>query len=623
VSDQKIVRAAIHPAVGVARVGDSKSDFFMCPEVPEPEPEEDYRDSTGAIKRQAVKFRLFGYNAVGEVVRELTSQDGAITWSVRLANKKAAWFQFGGALDIDETRTCVANRRNPPMDPYKPEDWIIDSNDCSLAVTRSSSAPRSLVGRFLGESVKLGEIRVVEDGRLLLLGGRGRSESPLKARPTEENDKPVGWFDDTSDGPVSATVILHGANESIPVAAAWVLVVPPNYAPGIKSWRTLFDRLEDLFIAANWLEKPKDVSFKKHILPKLQRLSRLQWVNAGFAGYFGSGAPMDFENPELIEKLAQPPGEDGSDPFIALRRSIAIQFRPIDTPVDDPRLWPWIYGDGVLYDGMWTPNTYLPLEPLEQERFKKWAEGEFVNDWDPKHKAPIRLEDFEVGRRPAVLDEAALSDCIADAFHPGYEVSWNFRRLEMFEQPSPTMPLFRIRFRRTPEPDYGPLLTQAIALAPGGPLAAQGPGDITRWLPVPWQMDIPFCRSGYMWRSYHPHLPTFWPARVPNQVLKQEQYSVLAQKGSDHAIMTAFLTRDFWLREIFTENNPNEKPEDGDAAVKKILKRWNKMGIVVPRTDHIRRPDLPAVIHVETLPPAAPPPSSPAKKSASRGVPRA
>ena len=70
-TDSKIVSAAIHPAIGIARIGDSASGYFVGPEVVDPASEkpEFYRDDAGALKRQAARFRIYGYNAAGEVVR--------------------------------------------------------------------------------------------------------------------------------------------------------------------------------------------------------------------------------------------------------------------------------------------------------------------------------------------------------------------------------------------------------------------------------------------------------------------------------------------------------------------------------------------------------------------------
>ena len=91
--DQTIVAAAIHPAIGVARVGNSPTEYFYGPEVPYPTPAGAgfYRDAQGALKRQAARFRIYGYNAAGEVVGEITRDHAEIVWTVNVANKKAAW----------------------------------------------------------------------------------------------------------------------------------------------------------------------------------------------------------------------------------------------------------------------------------------------------------------------------------------------------------------------------------------------------------------------------------------------------------------------------------------------------------------------------------------------------
>jgi hypothetical protein len=86
---------------------------------------------------------------------------------------------------------------------------------------------------------------------------------------------------------------------------------------------------------------------------------------------------------------------------------------------------------------------------------------------------------------------------------------------------------FRIRHRPdgvVPH-DPGPTLTSASALALDGPVYAQGPGDLSRWMGLPWHADTAYCRSGYD-TAYDPLIPTFWPARVPNQVLGPADYAV-------------------------------------------------------------------------------------------------
>jgi hypothetical protein len=88
----------IHPAIGIARLGNSPTEFFIGPEKPGAHlgPKGGYKDAQGRIKRQAARFRVFGYDDDGKLVGEVTAKDAHITWTLHLANKKAAWRQFDG-----------------------------------------------------------------------------------------------------------------------------------------------------------------------------------------------------------------------------------------------------------------------------------------------------------------------------------------------------------------------------------------------------------------------------------------------------------------------------------------------------------------------------------------------
>src|SRR5581483_11341213 len=103
-TNAQIVACAIHPAIGIARVGNSLTEHFLGPEVagPHPDPQGGYKDAAGRMKRQAARFRIYGLDAGGTVVKEITAADAQITWSVHLANKKAAWYNFEIAFDIPE-----------------------------------------------------------------------------------------------------------------------------------------------------------------------------------------------------------------------------------------------------------------------------------------------------------------------------------------------------------------------------------------------------------------------------------------------------------------------------------------------------------------------------------------
>ena len=71
-----VMSVAVHPAIGIARVGNSADSFFFGPELPGaiPVAPDGFKDATGAIARQAARFRIYGYDAAGNVVREITGR---------------------------------------------------------------------------------------------------------------------------------------------------------------------------------------------------------------------------------------------------------------------------------------------------------------------------------------------------------------------------------------------------------------------------------------------------------------------------------------------------------------------------------------------------------------------
>src|SRR5260370_24662505 len=180
----------IHPAIGIARLGNSATGFFIGPEKPgvSPRPRSGYRDAQHRMKRQAARFRLFGYDKNGKVVKEITSADAKIVWTVHLANSKAEWKRFEGLnANAPRRNAGVADRAS----------LIIDPGAHSLSGPNKNE--KFNTGKFLGKAVPLGEARTDSKARLLVLGGFGRSASPAnKPLTTFANNN--GWHDDVADG---------------------------------------------------------------------------------------------------------------------------------------------------------------------------------------------------------------------------------------------------------------------------------------------------------------------------------------------------------------------------------------------------------------------------------------
>jgi hypothetical protein len=588
----RITHCKIHPAIGVARVGDSPDEFFIGPETNDRPLDSSvaYKDPDGRIKRQAARFRIYGYDKNDVVVCELTSEKAKIRWKVHLANKKASWFRFETALDVPEAK--AATRRNDSVEDRS--ELIIDGGEASIS---AGEAPVKLGGFFRQTPVDLGELRVEPDGRLIVLGGHGHSGGVPANTPLTTFANNDGWYDDTSDGPVSATVEIGG--RPLPVDEAWLLVAPPDYAPGIPGLVTAYDVIEDV----GSLPRLGEVEFWRHVFPILSRLSRMQWVNYGFFVEFGWESPWNFLDPDTLAQLAQP-DENAAE----LRRQIFNRFRHPELSETEPQAWPPIYGDEMdVPRPRNNPRHWLALTRLQYERLRMWAHGEFRTG--TRVDAPESFNDIPLAEQPATLDRAALEACLGGPFHPGCEVTWPIRHSCMYRAP------FRIR-RRPPgtvEPQWGTRLTIDMAIDPvAGPLVYSGPGDLTRWMAVPWQADTASCLSGYE-PLYDPYLPTFWPSRVPNHVVSEATYRQMVDERvpAEERRRIFRSARQNWLRQLPTKSIPR---------ITKMVASWSELGIVRSMPGLSPLPDQ-LFVEAETI--IAPEPQSVVdhRKSASPGEP--
>lgn len=592
----EIVRAEIHPGIGIARVGNSE-EWILAPEVMRPGPRTaaQCRDETGAIRREAVRFRIYGYDEHGEVVRELTADDAEIEWTVHIAAAKAAWYIFIAAMDRPEMKDRALRRRNPDYELSKRSDLRIDPGPVMIGGRNGASRCH---GRFIyrdaGAEVLLADLATDEAGRLVVAAGRGASGSPGGLPPisTEDEDwfgNTSGWYDDIADGPVTATVRIDG--RQVPCSHAWVASAPPNFAPDILGWRTLDDLMQDVFTNARWLDRPALPSFTHDIYPLFTRLSRLQWVNRGIANIFGAHGITDFTDPKFIDKIARIHNGE-ADTYQPLRLSLANMFRGKNST--SWQALPPIYGDtfGTIGGSEANqPGNLLSLWAGAKSIVDKWVAGHFDPDWNGP--PPVQtFDDVPLAEQPRLLDRAAMHFCLADAFHPGCELTWILRSPSLYEAP------YRIKMRSVDAPpqDYGDRLTREVIFAANGPLQAQGPGDLTRWMALPWQMDTLGCRSGYF-PDLDPYLPTFWPARVPNHVLTGEDYATLMDKTkSPEERIGAFTIRKSWYAPL--------GPDVSFAnAIQRMIDHLQKLGFVclLPGPDDASQLGVPKEIYVEHL----------------------
>jgi hypothetical protein len=120
----------------------------------------------------------------------------------------------------------------------------------------------------------------------------------------------------------------------------------------------------------------------------------------------------------------------------------------------------------------------LHLTPTQYELMQKWANNQFGQDWAGA-PGPDPLT-------PEGLDRAALTGAVGSAFYPGIEAGGE-----------PTKPI----------------IDPAVYVGAADPMrldhTAVGPGDMTRYMALPWQADFNAC--GTSW----------WPVPRPNDVIPQ------------------------------------------------------------------------------------------------------
>jgi hypothetical protein len=458
----------IHPAIGIARVGDSPGEFFVGPEAPGVPPTlkkpgdrsagtGKYKDTRQRIKRQGARFRIYEYLAddAGAVtrMREITGADADIEWTVHLANRKASAPMLDGA-----------HRRNPGV----PEnELVIDAG--AHRIGGLAQPMRELRGTFAKNiDVKLGDLLTDADGRLIVLGGHGASQS-LPDSPLGHFADNDGWCDDVADGPVRATLRLHDTPDPVSADPAWVVVAPPDFAPAIENVVTLYDAVCAVmarFDPRLAVSDAATVSFTRDIYPILRRVSNLHWVSKVAARRHGEGKVHHF-----ISNLAALASNHAD--HAGAREDVFLALRAPDGT-----------GGGNMPKLPALAVSKAPGAALTEQqyaRMKRWSEGRFEADWVGHEPPPRPLDQLPDAERPHALDRAALEACVGGPFFPGIEVSQVMLDDATYDAARP----FRINERMPP-------------------------GGLTARMAVPWQADFNDCsiEQGADW----------WPGQRPNEV---------------------------------------------------------------------------------------------------------
>ncbi|MGM0560717.1 MAG: CTQ-dependent glycine oxidase GoxA [Pseudomonadota bacterium] len=609
----RIARLGIYPAIGISRVGGSR-EWYPAPEVPglPPQPEGGFKDGTRLIKKQVQRFRIYAFDDQDRVIGEVTEGKASIRWNVHVANTKAAWYGFSNPLDNAELAPGLpGQRRNSHFVSPEERERMLVIDGGSTAITgretnaQGEDANYAMAGRFFDQKdVGLGHLRTDAEGRLLVFPPDGISDSPVDSPITSFADND-GWHDDWCDGPVHAEVTLADGR-TLAADPAWIASVGPNFAPEIPPITTLHDVISDLNVAEGWQDPPAlPLSFRKHIYPIFRRLALMEWVSqAAFLrqGWLDIG---DFSDPAYLERLADP-GPDNE----SFRREVFAKFRDPDndseTAYKDERLkLPFMLGDGINYNG--SPLQWFRFPRLQYSCLEHWAAGDFVNDLeDAESDAIDSLDRVPLAQQPATLTEAALENCSGGAFHPGVELTYYLRLAPLYARAQdPDAEPFRIALgqRDSLLHDIGQLLTTETVMKGGNdapaPIGPQMPGDLTRWMGLPWQCDAFSCQDVLMQDDF----PTavWWPALLPVDILPEAHYETLMREDLPPDQRRRFYeSRVSWSRGVAGIGyHANASYWDG---ITNMIALWQRMGFVVKRpgpTDPERPEAIPQDLFVE------------------------
>jgi len=587
----RIARLAIYPAIGISRVGGS-ARFFLAPEVPglPPQPEDgDFKDGEQLIKKQVQRFRIYAFDDQDRVIGEVTSDDARITWTVHVANTKAAWYGFNNPLDEGEIAPGLPGQlRNQYFvpDDQREEMLVIDGGDTAIAGANTNpdgdDGQYAMGGVFYGtEPVGLGHLRTDDQGRLMVFPPDGVSNSPVGAGITSFADN-NGWHDDWCDGPVSASVEIDGY-DALEVEQAWVACVGPNFAPEIAPVSTLYDVIQDMNVKAGWVEPPEQVYFRRDIYPTFQRLGLMKWLTEAALLREGWLDVGDFTDPAYIAQLADP--SPANRPLrMAVFEQIRNPYNTSDAAYLEERLkMPYMMGHGVNYNG--SPLQWFQMPHLQYDLLALWAAGDFVNDWEDGTDPIQTFDDIPVSLQPSALTEAALEPCSGGAFHPGVELTYYLRHTAMYaKQYDRSAEPFRIARGDRPSliQNIGRLLTPEKAFEGGNgappPIGPQMQGDLTRWMGLPWQCDAFSCQYVLMQENFP--TATWWPALLPIDVLPEAYYEELQRTDlTPDQRVQFFNSRLAWSREVAGIGyHADASYWDG---ITNMITLWQRMGFVV------------------------------------------
>ncbi len=518
---------------------------------------DDFRDNAGNVKRQAARFRIYAYNTGssgtypnggGTLVKVGSAIGGKkvvdIVWTVHLANKKLNNYstvsqggQFRGIGAYEDPTQLEL--RNPgykgtadKSDPLRLRELFIDPGPRAIKASSGSTTvvafdattpaayadsagtvvsvpyyPKSFPSDFntlhepLGPLTSLGDLRVDENGSLIVAGGYAKtvavSDNGAPVDPLTQATENGLWYDDAADGPVNAAIVFDDGSTAS-VQAGWYVTGDPGYAPQTRNIISTWDDVYDVWVrelglaptlfAAGQFQASYKPSFSSDIQPVFHATMLQRW---------NTNLPSVAVNShDMIGAIR--PTDDPTSKIPNLKTLLRDPSSPSDTQTGAPMM-PLSLGDAE--------KSFLSLSQTQYFLLSQWHAGVYT----PGPESTLGPGE--------TLDRVTLENCLGGRYSPGIELSFPIRDTNLYIQDWQQQDCGPFRINQAPL-DYGKAVADKPFLTFGYiPLQAipVEPGDLSKFMSVPWHTDYNSCAT---------HLPDpnpqgnntlfwSWPAQRP------------------------------------------------------------------------------------------------------------
>ena len=584
------IQFRIHPAIGIARVGNS-AEFYFSPETEAgevsgsgpalwgglpldcqtglPIAADGFRDSDGRLKRQAIRFRIYAYSSSGYPTgegREIMlgcEIDGKIVkdivWSAHLANKKLNNYAMESQPDVFPGIAAYQDGKTPAVRwaQMGPLDSEIRLRTLVIDPGPRAISARANAGQTLAFDKATAASSLTESGTVSVIAHYPKSF-------------PDDHFD--LDIPLSP---LNSLGEMRTEASTGRLILTPGFGTtvGVKV-NGRVPSLEEFAGAENdqWFDDTSDGPVNAMILFED---GTCQPVAGAWAVAADPGFAPQIRNvvtawdevydtfvrefglvPDLHDGVAFNPAYAAAfnDDILPLFRAVMLQRWSTNLPkfavkahnaigaitaADDPTVK--IPNFEKLIRNPSIPAQFVPGAPMmplslgdAEEPFLALTLTQYflLRQWHGKVFVPGSRANLGPGE---MLDRVALANCLGGRFSPGIELSFPMRDVKIYQREwrlSAGGP-FRIRaavLDYTAAQVGRPFLTVGYVPLRDAPLE---PGDLSKFMAVPWHTDFNHC-------AVHPINPNpnndptlywSWPAERPVMVYPQALSRFDAESG--------------------------------------------------------------------------------------------